>query len=116
MLKSTIDGKIIRLGETCLKNFTQLSQDVINALRKCFDGIDREYERILLAYSQGHWDVQKGYLSIEELPATFRKQLELGLPLSRFQLSKIKKLIEMGHHLGLDLIRIIVFYKWVLSW
>lgn len=88
-------NKICALGSTCFENYTGLSTEVINDIKKGFYHIDLERDELLIEWVKGTKDDLSLYRTLKiALPDEIVQQNSLGLPLIKRQWSYIDKLYK----------------------
>ena len=94
ILKNKSRDITLKLGQECLKKYTKLDEMLIRDILNGFHKVNSELDDILNRYSQGLTVNHIKYLKEGVLPAKYREQIEIGLPLSERQESKAQKLIK----------------------
>jgi len=94
ILKNNNKDITLKLGQECLKNYTKLSSELVNDILRGFYKVNSELDDILDRHSKGLTSEHKKYLTEPALPDEYKAQIDIDLPLSKRQESKVKQLIE----------------------
>jgi len=94
ILKNKSRDITLKLGQECLKKYTELDEVLIRDILGGFYKVNSELDDILHRYDQGLASDHIKYLKEPSLPGKYGEQIEIGLPLSQRQESRAQKIIN----------------------
>ena len=93
IVRHSSTGRVLNLGETCFENYTGLSNEVVQEVKKGFYHINEERDEILSKIGKKLLFDYEYYEEIE-IPELYKEQLRLKLHLSSRQLNYLNRKVK----------------------